>query len=40
MINYGKHFIDKADIKSVVNVLKSKNLTQGPVVKKFEKRFF
>ena len=37
MINYGKHFIDKADIKSVVNVLKSKNLAQGPVVKKFEK---
>ena len=36
MIPYGKHYIDKEDIKSVVKVLKSKNLTQGPVVKKFE----
>ena len=37
MINYGKHFIDKDDIKSVVNVLKSDFLTQGPKVYEFEK---
>ena len=29
MINYGKHFIDKNDIKAVVSVLKKKALTQG-----------
>lgn len=39
MIQYGKHLIDKKDIKSVVKVLNSKNLTQGPLVKKFEKKF-
>jgi len=38
MINYGKQFIDKEDIKSVVRVLKSDYLTQGPVVKKFESK--
>ena len=36
MIPYGKHYIDKDDIKSVCKVLKSKDLTQGPIVKKFE----
>lgn len=36
MINYGRQFIDNKDIKSVVNVLKSDWLTQGPYVKKFE----
>ena len=36
MINYGRQFIDNKDIKSVVNVLKSNWLTQGPYVKKFE----
>ena len=36
MINYGKHFIDKDDISSVIKVLKYKNLTQGSLVKKFE----
>ncbi len=38
MIPYGKHHIDKEDIKSVVRVLKSKNLTQGPFVDLFEKK--
>jgi dTDP-4-amino-4,6-dideoxygalactose transaminase len=37
MINYGKHFIDKNDIKSVVSVLKSDFLTQGPKIYEFEK---
>ena len=37
MINYGKHFIDKNDIKSVVSVLKSNFLTQGPKIEEFEK---
>ena len=36
MINYGKHFIDKSDIKAVVGVLK-KALTQGKVTDLFEK---
>ena len=36
MISYGRQFIDKKDISAVVKVLKSKNLTQGPIVEKFE----
>jgi len=36
MIPYGKHFIDEDDIQSVINTLKSNNLTQGPVVTEFE----
>jgi len=39
MIPYGKHFIDDEDIKSVVDVLKSGHLTQGPMIEKFEKEF-
>ena len=38
MINYGKHYIDKNDIKTVNKVLKSNFLTQGPVVDLFQKR--
>ncbi len=38
MINYGKHYIDKSDIKSIIKVLKSEHLTQGPAVKLFEKK--
>ena len=38
MINYGRQFIDRDDIKSVISVLKSDYLTQGPIVKKFEKK--
>ena len=38
MISYGKQFIDKDDIKSVISVLKSDYLTQGPTVKRFEKK--
>lgn len=36
-IPYGKHFIDQDDIDAVVDVLKNKNLTQGPAVSSFEK---
>lgn len=36
MINYGKHFIDKIDIASVVKVLKNHKLTQGKYVETFE----
>ena len=35
-ISYGKQSIDKDDIKTVLDALKSKNLTQGPLVEKFE----
>lgn len=38
MINYGKQFIDGKDINKVIKVLKSNYLTQGPIVRKFEKR--
>ena len=38
MINYGKHYIDKNDIKTVNKVLKGNFLTQGPVVDLFQKR--
>ena len=37
MIPYGKHHIDEEDISSVINVLKSNNLTQGPLIETFEK---
>lgn len=37
MIPYGKHNINKLDIDSVISVLKSDFLTQGPKVPKFEK---
>lgn len=37
MIPYGKHFIDDADISSVVEVLRKGWLTQGPKVAEFEK---
>jgi len=36
MIPYGKHHLDQDDIDSVVSVLKSGILTQGPFVDKFE----
>ncbi len=36
IIPYGKHYIDEDDIKSVVDVLKYKNLTQGDEIEKFE----
>ena len=38
MIPYGKHHIDKNDINAVINVLKSNNLTQGPLINEFEKK--
>ena len=37
IINYSSHFIDQNDINGVNTVLKSKYLTQGPLLKKFEK---
>ena len=37
MIPYGKQDIDQADIESVINVLQSDFLTQGPQVPLFEK---
>ncbi len=36
-IPYGKHSISKKDINQVLNVLKSKNITQGDLVPKFER---
>lgn len=36
-IPYGKQWIDKDDIKSVTQVLKSDYLTQGPKIEEFEK---
>ena len=36
-INYGSQFIDKDDIQSVIKSLKSKNITNGTFVKKFQK---
>lgn len=38
MINYGKHYIDKSDIKNIVKTLNSEYLTQGPTVRLFEKK--
>lgn len=35
-IPYGKHFIDEDDIKSVIDVLRNQNLTQGKNVDQFE----
>ena len=39
MIPYGRHEVTDEDIKSVVDVLKSDFLTQGPVVLKFEEKW-
>lgn len=38
MIPYGRQFIDEEDIKSVVEVLKSPFITQGPKVAQFEEK--
>lgn len=37
MIPYSRQIIDKNDIKSVIKVLKSDLITQGPIIEKFEK---
>jgi len=37
VIPYGKQDINQADINSVIDVLRSDNLTQGPQVPAFEK---
>ena len=39
MIPYGKHFLDENDINAVVKVLRSGNLTQGPLITEFETAF-
>lgn len=39
MIPYNKQEISNSDISAVVKVLRSKLITQGPIVKKFEKNF-
>ena len=39
MIPYGKQNIEKDDIESVIDVLKSNWLTTGPKVPEFEKEF-
>jgi UDP-4-amino-4,6-dideoxy-N-acetyl-beta-L-altrosamine transaminase len=39
IIPYGQHNITNDDIKSVIKVLKSSFLTQGPTIKDFEKKF-
>ncbi len=36
MINYSSQYIDDQDIKSVIKTLKSKWLTTGPEIEKFE----
>jgi UDP-4-amino-4,6-dideoxy-N-acetyl-beta-L-altrosamine transaminase len=36
VIPYGKQFVDREDIKLVINVLKSDWITQGPKIKEFE----
>ena len=38
MIPYSRQSVDKKDIASVVKILKSRFLTQGPKVEEFEKR--
>ena len=38
-IPYGRHVINDEDIQSVVDVLKSDFLTQGPMVKNFQEGF-
>jgi UDP-4-amino-4,6-dideoxy-N-acetyl-beta-L-altrosamine transaminase len=38
-IPYGRHNITEEDIKAVINVLKSDNLTQGPEIAYFEEAF-
>ena len=37
MINYGRQYIDKSDIKAVTKVLTGNWLTQGPQIENFEK---
>ncbi len=39
MIPYSRQNINREDINSVVKILKSDFLTQGPIVEKFEKKF-
>ena len=39
-INYGRHYIDNSDIKSVVKALRENWISgDGPYVKKFEESF-
>ena len=38
-IPYGKHYIDEDDIQQVSDVLRYKNLTQGPLIEEYEHNF-
>ena len=38
MISYGRQFIDREDIKAVTKALSGRLITQGPYIKKFEKK--
>jgi dTDP-4-amino-4,6-dideoxygalactose transaminase len=38
MISYGKQYIDNDDIESVIKVLRSDYLTQGPTIEEFESK--
>ena len=38
MLPYSKQYVDKNDIKLVAKILKSKFLTRGKIIKKFEKK--
>ena len=39
MIPYSRQYIDSTDIKYVVKTLKSKFITQGPIIEKFENQY-
>ena len=39
LIPYGKHCLDERDRRSVLSVLKSDRITQGPAIDRFEKEF-
>lgn len=36
IIPYGKHFVDRKDINSVINLIKNQSLTQGKTIDEFE----
>jgi UDP-4-amino-4,6-dideoxy-N-acetyl-beta-L-altrosamine transaminase len=38
IIPYGKHFVDNKDINYVIRAIKNSDLTQGPMISKFEKK--
>ena len=38
-IPYGLHYINQNDINSVIKALKEDWITQGPIIKDFEKKY-